>query len=1211
MKQVLLTFFLLLTCLLKAQVWEADNGDGTYKNPILFADYSDPDVIRVGADYWLVASSFTSMPGIPLLHSKDLVNWRIVNHIYDALPLEKYKKPVHGEGSWAPAIRHHNGMFYVYFCTPYDGLFVARATNPLEKWDVRQILQVEKWEDPCPFWDEDGQAYLIHSIHRGGPAILHKMSPDGLQLLDNGRVVYHNIAVNPVLEGLKIDKRKGWYYIFAPAGGVSTGWQTVLRSRNLYGPYEARKVLDAGNGINGPHQGGLIDTQTGEWWFIHFQSRDAYGRILHLQPAVWTDDDWIVIGDDPDGDGCGIPVLRHKKPDVGKTYPVQTPQTTDEFETKNLGLQWQWNAIENPAWYSLSAKPGFIRLYAEPCPTEQGNLYYAGNLLLQKLPAPAFSATTRLETHFTDVGERAGAIVMGNAFTYIALIKGENGNRIAVVTGRYDRMPVVPEEVAVAATDVNEVWFKIQIYSDRQCSFSYSTDGEIFTDIGDRYPVVPGTWVGGKVGIFSSSPNIVAGKGYADFDYFRLESKIDREALVTRNNVRITDFDTLASLSVGNGSFAFTVDATGLQTFPELYSRGVPLGTCSEWAWHAYPNPDHLVQKESWQNFDFRGHAEPYAVQIRQPGRGHEASEWYRRNPHRMHLGNIGLELTDAQGLMATPDKLSDIRQELDLWNGEIISDFIYCQRPVSVQTVSGTEQSRISASVSSPLLRTGEVKLKLHFPYPPGGHTDDGSDWNSPEKHTSVIIEQGDNHAIIKRILDETVYFVKIQWNGQAKITEKAPHYFVITALSEHIELTCLFADKQPTADLPFYAEAAAASREFWRNYWASGAAVDFSDCSEQRAKELERRVILSQYIMRLNNTGKYPPPETGLVYNSWYGRPHLEMHWWHSVHHALWGRPELLAKSMDWYKEVARFPAKAIAGRQGFDGVRWMKMTDNLAGEAPSDIGSFLIWQQPHFIYYAELCYRANPSPETVDKYKDLVFETAEFMASFVTYDATKDRYLLKAYIPAQETFRPEETLNSPFELAYWYWGLSTAQRWRERANETRDPKWDRILARWPHLAEKDGLYLASENAVDTYENVRFTSDHPMVLGSSGILPVPNLFEASAMKNTFEWVFNHWNWESAWGWDFPMTAMSAVRLGMPEKAIDALLMDKRTNTYLRNGHNYQDERLRIYLPGNGGLLTAVALMCAGWDGSEDNLPGFPKNGQWNVKWEGLQKMP
>ncbi len=522
MKRIILLFLLLGSAGLHAQPWIPDNGDGTYKNPIIFADYSDPDVIRVGDDYWMVASSFAAMPGIPVLHSKDLVNWTIVNHVYDAILPGKYWKPVHGEASWAPSIRYHEGLFYVYFCTPNDGLFVARTKDPRGQWDLNQVLAVEKWEDPCPFWDDDGQAYLAHSIHRGGPAIVHKMSPDGLRLLDNGRVVYHDEAANPILEGLKMSKRNGWYYIFAPAGGVATGWQTVLRSRDVYGPYEARRVLAEGNGINGPHQGGLVETQTGEWWFIHFQSRGVYGRVVHLQPAVWKSD-WVVIGDDADGDGCGIPVLTHRKPDVGKTYPVAVPQTTDEFDGLALGKQWQWQAIEHPAWYSFAARPGMVRLHAVTCPTEHGNLYYAGNLLLQKLSAPAFMATTCVETRLTDVGERAGAIVMGNAYTYIALVKGERSNRIAVVAGRYDRLAVMPEEQAGLEVSVDKAWFRISVYDDQMCSFSFSTDGSAFLPLGGRYPMTAGTWIGSKVGIFCSSPNVVPGQGYADFDYFRLE----------------------------------------------------------------------------------------------------------------------------------------------------------------------------------------------------------------------------------------------------------------------------------------------------------------------------------------------------------------------------------------------------------------------------------------------------------------------------------------------------------------------------------------------------------------------------------------------------------------------------------------------------------------------------------------------------------------
>ncbi len=510
-------------CLQASAQWMPDNGDGTYRNPIIYADYSDPDVIRVGDDYWMVASSFTCMPGIPVLHSRDLVGWEIVNYVYDSFPLEKYGKPCHGEGSWAPAIRYHDGMYYVYFCTPYDGLYVARAGDPRGKWEMTQMLQVEKWEDPCPFWDDDGQAYLVHSIHRGGPAVLHRMSADGTRLLDNGVTVYHDVKANPVLEGLKMDKRDGWYYIFAPAGGVSTGWQTVLRSRNIYGPYEARVVLHAGdNGINGPHQGGLVETQTGEWWFVHFQSKGPWGRIINLEPARWMEDGWPMIGIDSDSDGIGEPVLGYRKPDVGSIHPATVPQTSDDFSSKSLGLQWQWHSNPQPDWYSLSERAGHMRLYTVSCPTEQGNLYYAGNLLLQKFSAPSFSATTLVEAHLSDAGDRCGLIVMGNEYSYIALIRGEEGNRVSVVEGRVDRLAVVPVETASEAVDTDRLYLRVTVDKDALCSYSYSLDGKTYRSLGKACPAREGTWIGAKTGIFSSSPNVVPSGGYADFDFFTL-----------------------------------------------------------------------------------------------------------------------------------------------------------------------------------------------------------------------------------------------------------------------------------------------------------------------------------------------------------------------------------------------------------------------------------------------------------------------------------------------------------------------------------------------------------------------------------------------------------------------------------------------------------------------------------------------------------------
>jgi len=506
---------------LSAQIWIADNGDGTYRNPILYADYSDPDVVRVGDDYYMVASSFTCQPGIPVLHSKDLVSWTIINHVYTTLPFERYKKPAHGRGSWAPAIRYHNGEYYVYFCTPDEGLFMAKTSDPAKTWALHHVLHVAQWEDPCPFWDDDGNAYLAHSKLSGGPAIMHRMSPDGTKLLDNGVVVYLDLKENPTLEGLKMMKRNGYYYIFAPAGGVATGWQTILRSKNIYGPYEPKKVLQEGNGINGPHQGGFVDTQTGEWWFLHFQDVGAFGRIVHLQPGGWKDD-WPLMGVDINNDGIGEPVLTYKKPNVGKTYPPTEIQTTDEFNSA-LGLQWQWHAAPDKSWYSMDAAKGNIRLYAAQTPTEYGNLHYAGNLLLQKTIAPAFTAITKLTLTGTLPGERAGLTMMGNNHSFICLQKSEKGNRVSLYESGYVNSGFIPAEKYGLDTDKNTVWLKVQVFENATCSYSYSFDGNTFSTIDHICNLAKGGWIGVKVGIFCVNPNIVEAKGYADFDFFRVQ----------------------------------------------------------------------------------------------------------------------------------------------------------------------------------------------------------------------------------------------------------------------------------------------------------------------------------------------------------------------------------------------------------------------------------------------------------------------------------------------------------------------------------------------------------------------------------------------------------------------------------------------------------------------------------------------------------------
>lgn len=679
---------------------------------------------------------------------------------------------------------------------------------------------------------------------------------------------------------------------------------------------------------------------------------------------------------------------------------------------------------------------------------------------------------------------------------------------------------------------------------------------------------------------------------------------IDRLALVTRNNPQVTAVDSLSSLSVGNGGFAYTVDITGLQTFPEVYSNGVPLGTQSQWGWHSFANPEKFRREEYLKEFDFgKGHKELYACQFKEKGRQHDASEWYRINPHRLHLGIVGLETGDS----VTVSQVKDIHQTLDMWNGEIDSRFSLDGTAYHVQTVCHPSLDMIAAHISSQI----HPAVKLRFPYPTGKHSDDACDWNSDDRHSTTLLTQDAHSAVLKRELDSTVYYVTVCWEGEATVTEKKKNYFVLTPADTVLSFTCLFTPEQPTVPDITFAQAEKASAAYWNGYWQKGGVADFSQCTDPRAKELERRVVLSQYLLAIQCAGSTPPQETGLTYNSWFGKFHMEMIWWHQAQFALWGHPKLLDHTLGWYGTVEPV-AREIASRQGYDGVRWMKMTDPSGEEAPSNVGSFLIWQQPHLIYLAELVYRADPSDSIIRKYNPLIQETAAFMYSFATYDKENDRYVLKGAIPAQETLKAAETVNPPFELSYWHFAMETAQKWRERAGMKRVPEWDTLIAKLSPLAyNEDKLYLAAETATDTYKDIRFTSDHMAVLGAVGILPLSNQTNVEYMKNTLHWVWDNWNWNKTWGWDYPMTAMNAARLGEPEKAVGALLMDKRTNTYLVNGHNYQDGRLRIYLPGNGGLLTAVAMMCAGWDGSEGINPGFPKDGKWNVRWEGLKPLP
>jgi len=692
----------------------------------------------------------------------------------------------------------------------------------------------------------------------------------------------------------------------------------------------------------------------------------------------------------------------------------------------------------------------------------------------------------------------------------------------------------------------------------------------------------------------------------------RIENKpIDRLKVVTRHNIHLDKIDTLGSLSVGNGEFAYTADITGMQTFPQYYENGVSLGTQSQWGWHIIPSDSNYTFNDVANYYEScNDQSVPYAIQHK-TGRPANAANWLRANPHRLHLGIVGLSIINHHGEEIAVEDVENPNQHLNLWTGKIDSYFEFEGFPVHVETVAHQELDMVSFKITSPLISTDLLKIKLRFPYGKDCHVCPGYDWENQDKHRSEIINQKANSALIQRNLDSTQYFVHMNWDETADIIRKESHYYVIDPSNEDdtFEYSIAFSPEIQNTINATYESTFTNSQENWEVFWKSGGAIDFENCTDPRATELERRVILSQYLMKIQCAGSLPPQETGLTFNSWYGKFHLEMHWWHAVHFALWGRPEYLEKSMSWYFENVE-NARITAIRQGYAGVRWQKMTSPNGLSSPSNVGEFLVWQQPHIIYFAELLYRSNPTMETLNKYKNLVYETADFMASFAQYNQQDGYYhLCPPLIPAQEHFVATETSDPAFELSYWDWGLQTAQKWHERLNEGKNETWQKVIDHLAPIPENDTHYLPTKEAIDAFTNFEKRRDHPIVVGSYGFLPNKRINNAK-MSNTFNEVMQEWNWQSTWGWDYPLLAMTAARLYDPNAAIDALMIETQKNTYLINGHNFQNDRLRIYLPGNGGLLAAIAMMAAGFEGSSIKNPGFPIDGTWDIKWEGLEPM-
>jgi len=684
--------------------------------------------------------------------------------------------------------------------------------------------------------------------------------------------------------------------------------------------------------------------------------------------------------------------------------------------------------------------------------------------------------------------------------------------------------------------------------------------------------------------------------------------RIDRHALVTRHNVTLTSPDPLTPLTVGNGQFAFSADVTGLQTFAEYHERGTPLCTQSQWGWHTCPPAADYRMADALEDYDVAGRKVPYASGVVPSGGYSPAAEWLRANPHRLHLGRIALRLTKSDGSDAKIEDLTETSQTLDLWIGLLRSEFKVEGQRVKVLTVCHPTRDILAVRIESRLVEQGRLKVSLAFPY---GNPDwrNAADWDQPERHTTQAHIAG-SQAELTRILDADRYYVRVVGSEGTRLRSTSQHAFEMDRQDgDAMEIVFAFSATEIVEPLPDFDAVRAAAAAHWERFWQGGGAIDFSQCTDPRAKELERRVVLSQYLMAVNCSGDLPPQETGLVYNSWFGKFHLEMHWWHGVHFALWDRLPLLERSLSWYESILP-AARATAKLQGYDGVRWPKMVSPDGRDSPSSVGVFLIWQQPHPIYYAELCWRARSDRETLERYRDIVFATAKFMASYPVWDEAGERYVLgPALIPAQESYgRWRRTvLNPTFELAYWHWALETAQKWRQRLGLERDAGWDRVIRHLSQPTVRDGVYMGIET--EPYTILR---DHPSMLCALGVLPQTPLIDPEVMRRTLDHVMTEWDWPSTWGWDYPVMAMTAARLGEPEKAIDALFVDAEKNRYLANGHNYQSARLPVYLPGNGGLLAAVAMMAAGWDGCPDRpSPGFPDDGTWRVRWEGLRRMP
>jgi len=695
--------------------------------------------------------------------------------------------------------------------------------------------------------------------------------------------------------------------------------------------------------------------------------------------------------------------------------------------------------------------------------------------------------------------------------------------------------------------------------------------------------------------------------GIATAQTLRATAPIDRHSLVTRHNPTVTRIDPWAPLSVGNGGFAFTADATGLQTLGEFYHQnGIPLETLARWAWHSDPNPNGYKLSDANQPFSAYGGTIGYPTIEQSP-----AGIWLRENPHDLPLPQIGLERTNGPPIL--PADVRGVAQTLDLWSGLLTSAFSIDGVPVRVTVAAHPTRDLLAVRVESALVGTGKLGVRIALPrgHDIGTKNNPALDWTLPGSHTTTVLSQSDRTLLLEHARDAAHYFAAISAAEPLRFEAPMPHEFRLGARAgDLIEFTVEFGAERPDP-APAARDVRSESAAHWAHFWSTGGAIDFSGSKDPRAAELERRVVLSQYLAAIQLAGVFPPQESGLTNSTWYGKHNTEMIWWHAAHFAQWGRDELLAKNLDWYAGALPM-ARELARSRQLSGARWPKMIGPDGRESPGG-NPLIVWNQPHPIYLAELIYRNEPTRETLARYRDLVLETAGCMASMLHWDDAARRYNLGPPLwIAQEIYDRRTSMNPAYELSYWTFGLKIAQEWRERLGLGRDPEWDRRIRFIAALPTEGGKYVALESTPDTWLNKQSRHDHPSFLMAYGQLPGDGV-DIPTMRRTLDAVMSSWDWEAKiWGWDYPMIAMTAARLGEPQKAVDILLFKGPNNSYAPNGHCPQRGDLPVYLPANGALLSAVAMMAAGWDGAPTrDAPGFPKDGSWVVRSEGLHPLP